>query len=209
MSKTLQETYNNFADIYDVNRGAFDITEILNVFYSKLEPDLKHAHLLDLGCGAGEPVARYFLDNHWKVTGVDFSERMLELATKYAPKMDAVLSDINNVKFKPNQFDAITATYSLFHIPYDLHKELFLKIYQWLKPNGKFLFTYATQEYTGEEKFTGYKKFIDTELFYSHKKPEEMISDLQAIGFEILNQKYHTICDETFFWVTVHKPNKS
>ena len=204
MSNSLRETYNSFADTYDVNREAFDISEILNLFSSNLES--KRGKLLDLGCGAGEPVARYFIDNNWQVTGVDFSERMIELASKYAPKMEAIRGDIREVKFKSNQFDAITASYSLFHIPSELHADLFSKIFEWLKPKGKVLFTYATKEYTGAEVFSGYKKFIDTELYYSHKKPTELFCDLQRIGFNLESQEYHTICNETFLWVTAQKP---
>lgn len=39
-------------------------------------------NLLDLGCGAGEPFACEFPRRGWDVTGVDFSARMLELATR-------------------------------------------------------------------------------------------------------------------------------
>jgi len=205
MSNSLRETYNDFADTYDANRGAFDISEILDLFYSSLA--LNHGTLLDLGCGAGEPVAGYFIDNNWHVTGVDFSERMIELASKYAPKMAAITDDITNVKFKPNRFNAVTATYSLFHISSERHIELFSSIFQWLKPKGQFLFTYATKEYTGSEVFDGYKKFIDTELYYSHKKPTELFSDLQNVGFNLTSHSYHTICNETFLWVSVQKPD--
>jgi len=204
MSDSLQETYNGFADTYEANHGAFDITEILNRFHSSLEPEI--GKLLDLGCGAGEPVARYFLNNNWQVTGVDFSERMIELAAKYAPKMVAIRGDIREVKFEPNQFDAVTATYSLFHIPSQLHAELLSEVFQWLKPKGKVLFTYATREYTGAEEYSGYKEFMGTELYYSHKKPTELYDDLQRIGFNLESHEYHTICNETFLWVTAQKP---
>ncbi|QUM80800.1 MULTISPECIES: bifunctional 2-polyprenyl-6-hydroxyphenol methylase/3-demethylubiquinol 3-O-methyltransferase UbiG [unclassified Moritella] len=205
MNNSLRETYNSFADTYDVNRGAFDISDILNSFYSNLAS--KSGKLLDLGCGAGEPVASYFIDNDWQVTGVDFSERMLELASKYAPKMKAVRSDISDVKFKSNEFDAVTATYSLFHIPSELHVDLFSEIFKWLKPKGKLLFTYATKEATGVEEFSGYIKFMDTEFYYSHKKPAELFCDLQRIGFTIEAQEYHTICNETLLWITAQKPD--
>ncbi|MCL1127609.1 class I SAM-dependent methyltransferase [Shewanella surugensis] len=204
MNDFLRETYNSFADTYDVNRGAFDISEILNLFYSNLE--LENGKLLDLGCGAGEPVASYFLNNGWKVIGVDFSERMIELASKYAPKMEAIRGNMMEVEFESNQFDAITATYSIFHIPSELHSDLFSEMFKWLKPKGKVLFTYATKEYTGAEAFSGNKKFIDTELFYSHNKPAELFSELQRIGYHVESHEYHTICNETFLWVTAQKP---
>jgi len=204
MSISLKEIYNGFADTYESNRGAFDITDILSSFYSSLDED--NGKLLDLGCGAGEPVARYFIDNDWEVTGIDFSERMLELASKYVPEMQTIKHDIREVEFEPETFDAITATYSLFHIPRENHAEVFSKLFKWLKPNGSVLFTYATKDYTGSETFSGYKKFMDTDLYYSHKSQKELIGDLEEIGYEIESEDNHCICNETFLWVTAKKP---
>lgn len=203
MADSLNKIYDSFAKTYDENRGSFDISEILEKF--RLQLPVQGGSLLDLGCGAGEPVASYFIKNGWHVTGVDFSEKMLELSTKYAPEMDGIKNDIREVDFQRSQFDTVTATYSLFHIPAEDHPHLFKKIYGWLKPGGRFLFTYATKEYTGEERFNGFKKFIDTELFYSHVTPDELFSDLSKIGFEIVSSDYHTIFNETFLWVTASK----
>ena len=203
MGTSLSEVYNGFAETYEFNRGSFDISQILEKF-SHLLPQ-NSGELLDLGCGAGEPVARYFINKGWKVTGVDFSERMLELSAKYAPEMLAIRGDIREVEFQQSQFDAITATYSLFHIPAEEHANIFRKIHRWLKPNAKVLFTYATEKYTGAKKFNGYKRFIDTDLFYSHVTPEELNSTLVEIGFDINSAEYHTICNETFLWMTASK----
>ena len=203
MNNPLQEIYNGFAKTYEENRGFFDISEILNLFYSQLAQH--KGNLLDLGCGAGEPVARYFVDRGWSVTGVDFSERMLELATDYVPAMKTLHADITQVEFEANQFNAITASYSLFHVPANEHVQLFEKFHQWLRPEGKALFTYATQEYTGSKEFDGYKTFMEQELFYSHKTPEALYTDLEQIGFNIVSKEHHNIGNEVFLWVTVSK----
>lgn len=203
MKPTLQEIYNGFAKSYEKNRGFFDISEILNAFYSQLAQN--NGSLLDLGCGAGEPVARFFVDRGWSVTGVDFSERMLGLASDYVPEMKSLHADIARVEFETNQFNAITASYSLFHLPANEHFQLFEKIYQWLHADGKALFTYATQEYTGSKEFDGYKTFMEQELFYSHKTPEALYADLENIGFTIDSAEYRNIGNETFLWLTVSK----
>ena len=203
MKNTLQEIYDGFAKTYEENRGLFDISEILDSFYSQLAPE--KGSLLDLGCGAGEPVARFFVDRSWTVTGVDFSERMLELASKYVPEMNTLHADITDVEFEANQFNAITASYSLFHVPADEHVDLFEKIYQWLSPDGKALFTYATKEYTGCREFDGYKQFMKQKLFYSHKTPDALYADLEKIGFNIDSAEYRNIGNEIFLWVTVSK----
>ena len=203
MKTSLQETYDGFAKGYESSRVLFDISKILDSFYS--QHPIEKGELLDLGCGAGEPVARYFLDRHWLVTGVDFSERMLELAAHYAPEMKTLHANMTDIAFNTNQFNAIIASYSLFHIPAKEHAALFEKFHRWLKPNGKALFTYATKEYTGSDEFDGYKKFMDQELFYSHKSPDALYADLENIGFKIEASDYHNIGNETFLWVTVGK----
>jgi ubiquinone/menaquinone biosynthesis C-methylase UbiE len=203
MNQSLQKIYDGFAETYEANRCVFDLTQILNNFYSGLKKG--SGKLLDLGCGAGEPWGRYFIDRNWSVTGVDFSKRMLELAARYTPEMRTIHADIREVQFDESQYDAITAIYSIFHIPSIHHSELFKKMYRWLRSNGSALFTYATKEYTGFDKFDGYKEFMGQQLYYSHKTPDELYQSLESIGFNIVSKDYLNIGNEIFLWVTVRK----
>ncbi|OHC83722.1 MAG: methyltransferase type 11 [Sideroxydans sp. RIFOXYD2_FULL_59_7] len=204
MKKSLACIYDEFADSYDKNRGLFDMMEVFNAFYQRF--NIKNGEALDLGCGAGEPFAAAFIKQGWSVTGVDFSKRMLELAARYVPDMNSICADMRDVEFGPAQFDAITLIYALFHIPRDGHAALFEKIFYWLRPNGKVLFTYATQEYTGQPEFDGYKEFMGQELYYSHKTPELLYTDLRSAGFNIDAGDYRNIGGETFLWITLSKP---
>ena len=205
MNSRLQEIYDGFAERYEENRVLFDMTEVFDSFYRRLA--VQKGRLLDLGCGAGEPFARLFIDRGWAVTGVDFSERMLELASKYVPEMEVIHADMREIEFRPNQFDAITAIYSLFHVSSNDHAALFDKLYRWLCPKGKALFTYATKEYTGSDEFDGYMEFMSQELYYSHKSPEKLYDILEKAGFNIESTDYRDIGNEMFLWVTVSKPN--
>ena len=99
MKSTLREIYDQFAETYEKNRGLFDMSEVLDSFCAKLE--VEEGKLLDLGCGSGEPVARYFIDRNWSAVGIDFSEKMIELASKYVPGMQTINSDIREVDFEP------------------------------------------------------------------------------------------------------------
>ncbi|MDR4988961.1 MAG: methyltransferase domain-containing protein [Bacteroidales bacterium] len=204
MSSDLIDAYNRLAVDYDKNRGLFDMSAVLREFYACLEG--RKGHLLDLGCGAGEPGPAFFIDKGWKVTGVDFSEKMLELAGKYQPGMNSILADITKVAFLPEQFDAVTAIYSLFHIEKEKHPKLFYDLYQWLKPGGKMLFTYACKEYTGHAEFSGYIRFMSENLFYSHTTPQKLYAMLEATGFDLLARDYRDIGGERFLWVALGKP---
>jgi|GEM_PF-182683 len=200
MARNLQDIYDSFAETYEDQRGLFDMSEIFETFYQSLEHE--KGHLLDLGCGAGEPIPRLFIDNGWRVIGVDFSRRMLEMAAKFVPEMKTYLSDIRSIDFASGSFDAVTAVYSLFHIPRKDHRLLFNKTHTWLRPRGKFLFTYATEEYTGSPEFDGYKEFMGQKLYYSHTTPAKLYSELKTCGFETESAVYREIGGEVFLWVT-------
>jgi SAM-dependent methyltransferase len=198
----LSAVYDRFADTYEANRGLFDMSPILRDFQARLPAS---GRLLDLGCGAGEPFASDFIRHGWRVTGVDFSRRMLDLAERYVPAMERVHGDMAEVDFPADRFDAVTAVYSLFHVPRDRHPELFRRIRRWLRPGGRLLFTYATRHYTGADSFEGAKEFLGETLFYSHRSPAELERTLLDAGLTPEDMSYRDISGETFLWVTATK----
>jgi len=204
MKKSLASIYDEFADSYEKNRGIFDMTEVFDDFYQSF--DIKRGRVLDLGCGVGEPFSANFINRGWSVTGVDFSQRMLDLAAKYVPNMNTINADMRNIEFASDQFDAVTIIYALFHVPRNEHAALFRRIFDWLRPRGKVLFTYATKKYTGRMEFDGYKEFLGQQLYYSHKRPEQLYSDMKQLGYVIEARNYRNIGNEVFLWVTASKP---
>ena len=203
MKPTLSEIYDEFAKTYDENRGQFDLSELFDSFYARL--NIQQGNLLDLGCGSGEAFSRLFVERGWQVTGVDFSEQMLRLANRYVPEMETIHADITQVEFAQGQFDAIVAIYSLFHVSRKDHAQLFKKMRHWLREGGKAFFTYATKQYTGSEEYEGYVNFLGKDLFYSHTTPEKLYQELEVIGFSIEDKQFVEIGGETFLWVTVSK----
>jgi len=200
----LQKIYDGFAENYKDNREQFNIDDILTGYYSRLS--VRPGGLLDLGCGAGIPVAEYFADRDWSVTGVDFSQKMLTLAKQHVPSLTAVHADMRQAAFEDSAFDAVTAVYSLFHVPRDEHGAMFEKIYRWLKPGGAALMTYATKAYTGADEFDGYKEFMGQFLYYSHYSTDRVMAQLRQTGFDSVENDYVDIGGETFLWLIAVKP---
>jgi ubiquinone/menaquinone biosynthesis C-methylase UbiE len=200
----IQRIYDDLAATYEAGRGAFDTTPVLDAFHRRLPPG--GGHLLDLGCGAGEPTARLFIEHGWRVTGVDFSPAMLGLAARMVPQMTRIQGDMREVELPEAGFDAVTLIYSLFHVPRQDHPALFAKLFRWLRPGGRLLFTYATKEYTGQDEFDGDKEFLGRPLFYSHTTPLRLRDQLEAAGFACESAAYRDIGGETFLWVTVQRP---
>ncbi|WP_299402924.1 class I SAM-dependent methyltransferase [uncultured Roseobacter sp.] len=71
--------------------------------------------VLDLGCGTGEPIARWFLAEGFEVTGVDFADAMLEIARSRWPQGDWRQGDMRRFDLGET-FDGIIAWDSFFHL---------------------------------------------------------------------------------------------
>src|SRR3989338_1366755 len=100
------------------------------------------AHVLDIGCGAGVPIARR-LAPRFRVTGVDISSEQIRRAQLNVREGTFIQGDIMSVTFPPASFDAAVAFYTIFHLPREEHPELLRRIYRWLKPGGYLLATVA------------------------------------------------------------------
>ena len=95
------------------------------------------ARVLDLGCGAGVPSTRR-LAERFDVVGVDVSARQIELARVNVPGTTFICADLTDLQFEEGTFAAVTALYSVSHVPRAEHGVLFGRIASWLAPGGLF-----------------------------------------------------------------------
>lgn len=71
------------------------------------------ARVLDVGCGTGLPTARRLAEAGCRVSGIDISPVMVDLARGNVPDADFTVGDIRDVPIDPGMFDAATAFFSL------------------------------------------------------------------------------------------------
>ena len=119
--------------------------------------------VLDLGCGAGVPVARELTAGGFQVVGVDLSARQIELARRNVPAAEFVQADMATVELAPTSFDAVSAFYSITHVPRDEHATLLQRIATWLKPNGVFVTSLGADQL---DDWRG--DWLGVEMFFSH-----------------------------------------
>ncbi len=139
------------------------------------------ARVLDIGCGAGVPVARA-LAQRFQVTGVDLSSEMTKRAKANVPGATFINSDIMVTQFPSSYFDAVVSFYAIFHLPRDEHPELFRNIHRWLKVGGYFL---ATVAQTSEAPYTE-DDFFGVAMYWSNFGLEDYRKLLIEIGFQLL-----------------------
>lgn len=97
-------------------------------------------HVLDLGCGTGDPIARWFMAEGFAVTGVDFAEAMLAIARQRWPDGDWRHADMRTFELD-QQFDGIIAWNSFFHLTADEQKDCITRMARHLRPGGMLMLT--------------------------------------------------------------------
>ena len=105
--------------------------------------------ILDLGCGNGRLV-EIFGSKPIEYTGIDNSEKLIEIARQKYPGHDFRIFDGLKIPFPDNYFDAIFCIAVLHHIPDDQLRQEFLKeVKRVLKPSGKMILSvwYLWQKY--------------------------------------------------------------
>lgn len=149
----VQQNYDRCAPAYEAARRGTTNPE-LTLLIDRLP---RNAHVLDIGCGAGVPVAQA-LAQRFALTGVDISAEQIRRAQSNVPAGRFIQSDIMALDFPAAMFDAVVAFYVIFHLPREEHPELFRRIRTWLKPGGYLLATvtqFSEEAYTEDDFFGG------------------------------------------------------
>jgi len=199
MKAIVAEGYDRIAGDY---LGRFGRSSVRDAKLAELLKKLPaRAKVLDLGCGAGEPVARELAGHGFQVTGVDASYGQIMRARRNVPAVHFVHADMTSVQLPTQAFDAVSAFYSITHVPRNEHEILIRRIATWLRPNGLFVASFGSSEgdWLGE--------WLGTPMFFSHLDPDETKRLVSDAGFrleqaELLKQDNE---DATFLWITARK----
>ena len=96
--------------------------------------------MLDLGCGAGEPIAAWIRAQGHALTGADASAAMLNMARARMPDATWLRCDMREMELG-RTFDAVIAWDSLFHLSPDDQRRTLRRIADHLAPGGALLTT--------------------------------------------------------------------
>jgi cyclopropane fatty-acyl-phospholipid synthase-like methyltransferase len=160
------------------------------------------ARVLDIGCGAGVPVAHRLAERGFDVVGVDGSAEQIKLARRNVPDAEFIHVDMTTIAFPPRSFDAVAAFYSITHVPREEHATLLRRIADWLKPDGLFIASLGSGEcadWVGE--------WLGTEMFFSHYDAVTYERLVREAGFDIEHSELvdQDNEDARFLWVIARR----
>lgn len=119
--------------------------------FRRLLPDLNGTNVLDLGCGFGWH-CRYAREAQAEsVIGVDLSANMLGIARELTddPGISYIQLPIEDIEFDEEQFDLVLSSLALHYIR--SYGEVCAKVFRYLKPGGRFVFSVEHPIFTSRE----------------------------------------------------------
>lgn len=142
--------------------------------FTKLLP--RGATILDLGCGSGEPIARYLIEQGFTVDGVDTSSTLIALCRSRFPDQCWHIADMRTFALD-RTFDGLLAWDSFFHLSGDDQRRMFSVFRRHAAAGAVLMFTSGPADgevvgsYRGEP------------LYHASLAPEEYEALLASNGF--------------------------
>ncbi len=164
-----------------------------------LEALPKNSHILDLGCGAGKPIAEYFIIKQMQVTGVDSASSMISLSQEAHPNATWIKQDMRTLSLGKS-FDGIIAWNSFFHLTHTDQRLMFSLFKEHAAPGCRLMFTSGT----GHGEAIG--NLCGERLYHASLAKEEYHAQLNENGFEVLMQTDEDPdCYEQTVWLAEYK----
>ena len=192
--------YNEVADAYLDRFGASTTRQR---WLDQLAENLPvGGRVLDLGCGAGVPVAQTLVGLGHSVVGVDSSYRQIARARLAVPEATFIEADMCELSFGADTFDAVGAFYSMTHVPPDEQAPLIGRIATWLKPQGVLVASFGTgarSEWQGE--------WLGTAMYFGHAGEDATLTSIADAGLTLRTSAVEKQDNEDadFLWVEAVK----
>ena len=113
---------------------------VLNFIYNQIRP-CKVAKILDIGFGTGVLTGRLY-DDGYQIFGIDFSQRMLEIAQAKMPNARLYRQDFSQglpPELDGQRFDFILCTYAIHHLDERQKRDFLHQLLARLTPGGQLL----------------------------------------------------------------------
>lgn len=137
--------------------------------------------VLDIGCGSGEPIARYLIEQGRQLTGVDSSPQMLSLCSKLFANNRWEQADMRTLSLS-RAFDGLLAWDSFFHLDHDDQRRMFPIFRNHAAPGAALMFT------SGPSHGEAIGELFGEPLYHASLSGGEYRALLAENGFEVVAQ---------------------
>lgn len=138
----------------------------------------QNPRVLDIGCGSGEPIARYLIERGCRVTGVDSSEAMIAMCAARFPDHRWTAADMRDLDLGV-RFDGIIAWDSFFHLTREDQRAMFPVFAKHAALGAALMFT------SGPHDGEAIGEMWGEPLYHSSLAPDEYRALLNEQGFEV------------------------
>lgn len=179
--------WNNYYKSVQINRPSAFAEYVLN---DLKQNKVKEAHLLEIGCGNGRD-SLFFLDNGYRVTGVDISDRAISaLNDKCRNNKNAFFVCDDGTRCKTlyqTKYDVIYIRWVIHAVTEEQETELFCNILEALDNGGRVYIEARTvgDDLYGKGECVGRNSYIYNGHFRRFIDGEELKRKLNEIGYKI------------------------
>jgi len=198
----LKETYNRIAEDWHRDHTSDDWwMEGTDAFIKELSLG---AHVLDVGCGSGVK-SEYLIAHGFKVTGIDISDKLLEIAKREIPEAEFKVLSMTDLDSMSETFDGVFAQASLLHIPKKDVGEVVKKMSRRLNPSG-FLYIAVKEAFEGtpEEEILKENDYgYEYERFFSYFTMTELEQYLTEAGLKVISKMRNSSPSGKTVWLQI------
>jgi len=171
-NKKAKFIFNFIAPVYKVIDNYLDEDFTSGIKLLNNEIKLEHKEVVDIGCGTGAWGSQFLKFGVKNVTGIDFSEKMLKIASKKHKNMkfnSGNAEDLNEIE--DNSFDISTASYILHGVKKDRRRKIlnemkrvskeYVVIHDFYGKTSKFI---TFLEFLERSDYKNFKKNFESEM---------------------------------------------
>ena len=143
LSENIIEIYKKHSHAWTELRGEYLYERAWLDRFLALLP--QKSNILDLGCGSGKPIAQYFIEKGYDLTGVDASDCMITMAQQNFPQhsfpnLHWIQADMRTLELD-QKFQGMIAWDSFFHLRSDDQRAMFQQFTKFSEQGTALMFT--------------------------------------------------------------------
>lgn len=195
----IQIMFNIIANRYDFLNNLMSLSTQRYIKYKSIKNlNIKpHDKIIDLCCGTGDlSIIIKQIEPQADVTGIDFSDKMLEVAKQKSQNIQYLQGDVTALPYPDNTFDCAVMGFGLRNI--QNAEKAVEEAYRILKPGGCFMhldfgkknliskvfdITIPVLAKLFTENYSAYAYLIKSKQIFP--EPEDLIKDFESKGFKL------------------------